>query len=165
MKKIWAYFCLGALLATAGTSAFAEDKSDGCGVGWKVTQSKSLLGTTTRGTTAGTLPPSFSMTSGTSGCAKHSIVKNEDMPAAAYAVTNYESLMIEMAQGQGEYLDGFASAFGCKGTAREAFAQLTQKNYRNLVKPELQPAAGIEMFKEVKHQIESNEALASQCGA
>lgn len=43
------------------------------------------------------------MTSGTMGCDQHQIAKNDKDPAK-FAYNNLDSLSIEMAQGQGEYL-------------------------------------------------------------
>ena len=59
-----------ALFAVVGPTFTLPDGggSDGCGLGSEVTQKKSLLATTTRGTTNGTIPPAFGMTSGTIGC-------------------------------------------------------------------------------------------------
>src|SRR3954471_20570420 len=91
-------------LALVSSAAFASDGggSDGCGLGWQVTQKKSFLGTTTRGTTNAVVPPTFGMTSGTIGCDQHGFAKN-DQKAIEFVAANYEPLMVEMAQGNGEY--------------------------------------------------------------
>lgn len=124
-------------------AAFAEDKSDGCGLGWQVTNKQSFLGTTTRGTTNGFVPPTFGMTSGTIGCAQHSFAK-KDVPAAQYVVANFEPLSIQMAEGTGEYVDGLATELGCAD--RAAFGRQVQKNYRTL----MNKADAVQLFVRVK---------------
>ncbi len=83
------------VLATA-TSALAAGKAassmmdhnagptvDSCGLGWQVTDKKTYTATTTRGTTNAFIPPTFGMTTGTIGCEKLDIGKN-DKEAADY---------------------------------------------------------------------------------
>src|SRR5271170_3615642 len=48
-----------------------EPDTDGCGLGWQVTDKKTIIGSLTRGSTNSFIPPSFGMTSGTLGCRKH----------------------------------------------------------------------------------------------
>lgn len=143
-------------------AAFADDQSDGCGLGWKVTSRSSLFGTTTRGTTNMTLPRTFSMTSGTSGCDRHSFAQKKQ-DAVMFATVNQESLMIEMAQGKGEYLEGFARAFGCSDKASAAFAQLTQTHYQTVTAGG--SANGVEMAEHVYNEIQKERALSAQCGS
>jgi len=135
--------------------------SDSCGMGWQITQKKTWLATTTRGTTNYFIPPAFGMTSGTMGCDQHSIAKN-DMDAAKYASNNQESLSIEMAQGEGEYLAGFAKTLGCEDAVQGEFAKMAQDNYGAIT---ANNASGIEMLSNVKAQIKQNAVLAGSCRA
>ncbi|MBI3544523.1 MAG: DUF3015 family protein [Deltaproteobacteria bacterium] len=121
-----------------------EPDTDGCGLGWQVTSSKTIIGSITRGTTNGTIPPSFGMTSGTLGCRKHPFTKR-DQAGAVYAVSNFDQLRIEMAEGRGEVLEGFARTIGCDDAA--AFGQMTQKNYRAIT----EKASAVRMFLNVKN--------------
>lgn len=115
--------------------------SDFCGLGWQITQKKSFLATTTRGTTNAVVPPTFGMTTGTIGCDQHTLAKNE-LPAANYVATNHDSLVVEMAAGGGENLAALAQTMGCSdasGFAREAQARYTslvssssEQLYRNM---------------------------------
>lgn len=118
------------------TWAQAEDKSSGCGLGWKVVQKNSLLSSYTRSITNAVTSSTFAMTSGTSGCDQHSVVLNEKKELH-YAESNFHSLMTEMAQGQGEYLKGFALVMGCDSSHVSDFSQAAQKNYNNIF-----PASG-----------------------
>ncbi|NBV50384.1 DUF3015 domain-containing protein [bacterium] len=135
--------------------------TDGCGLGWQVTQKKTMLGTTIRGTTNAVVPPTFGMTSGTMGCDQHSIAK-KDMDAAKFAFNNQESLSIEMAQGQGEYLAGFAKTLGCEDQVQADFAKMTQENYANIVG---EGQSALSLLHNVKAQIKKHPVLAESCRA
>src|SRR4051812_42927982 len=82
-----------------------QPDTDSCGLGWQVTQKKTLSAKTTRGTTNAFVPPTFGMTTGTIGCAQHPLSKR-DVEGALYATTNFDELSVEMAEGQGEFLKG-----------------------------------------------------------
>ena len=143
------------------TPAIARDKSDGCGLGWEVTDENSFLGTSTRGTTNSTFVPTFSMTFGTSGCARHSIVKNESK-AMHYAEANFASLMIEMSQGSGEFLAGFSEVLGCSG-ADGTFKQVMQSNYSDIYSS--MDTTPSEMVESVLVKIKSHSVLSGSCYA
>lgn len=118
------------LLALISASlAFAEDKSNGCGLGWQVTKKMSMVATTTRNTTNSIVPNTFGMTSGTLGCTRHSVVKKDKAPEH-FAEANYESLLAEMAMGQGEALHAFSQTLGCDS---QQLGQMVQKNYSVIV--------------------------------
>ncbi|MBF0235234.1 MAG: DUF3015 family protein [Desulfamplus sp.] len=129
MKILISTFLLMVSISVA-MPLFARDGSDGCGMGWDVTEEKSFLGTSTRGTTNATFSPTFSMTSGTSGCDKHSIVR-QDAQGIHYAEVNFTSLKMEMPRGNGEFLSGFAQVLGCGGVTA-MFGTVIQKNYQNI---------------------------------
>lgn len=121
---------------SAAVVAKAEDKSSGCGFGWQVAKENSLVSSFTRNLTNETTSNTFGMTSGTSGCDKHSIVdvnKSEEH----FAEANYNSLMIEMAQGEGTYLTSLAYVMGCDSAQLSQFIEMSQKNY-----PKYFPAQG-----------------------
>jgi hypothetical protein len=142
-------------------SVWAADSSSGCGLGWKVAPSNSLISSTTRTYVNLTFSNTSGMTSGTSGCAKHSIVQNE-MKAVHYAEANYGRLMTEMAEGDGEHLRGFAITLGCNPAAAGAFGKATQDNYSTIFPSET--AVPAEMLQGVRNMIQREPALQSQCG-
>jgi hypothetical protein len=150
-------FPVAAFAAGGGTS---PGGSDGCGLGWQVTDKKTWLGTTTRGTTNNFVPPSFGMTSGTIGCEQHPIAKNES-EAAAFAYNNHDSLTAEMAAGQGEYVSGLAKSMGCDDAAVPAFSEMTQKNYKEIVGSDQK--SGLDLYENVKSQVKKDGFLASHC--
>jgi len=133
------------------------DKGDGCGLGWKVTKKKSFLGTSTRGTTNSFVPPTFGMTTGSLGCNQFSFVKNE-VEGVKYAVSNHDALTIEMAEGQGEFLAGYAATFGCDGAAVESFGQMTKDNYATIT-----DGSAVEMYRNTAKQLRNNAVLNSAC--
>ncbi len=139
MKKI-----VLALIAasTLSSMAIARDSSNGCGLGWEVTDKKTMSATTTRTTTNMTIPNTFGMTSGTIGCEQHSIVKNDKAPVH-FSEANYEVLMSEMAAGQGETLNNFAAVLGCDQTQ---FANSLQSNYSVVA----QAQSGVELLNAVR---------------
>ena len=157
MKK---HLALVLFVSIAPLAAHADDTSSGCGLGWEVTKSTTLSATTTRGTTDTSLPNTFSMTSGTSGCAKHPIAKN-DMPAFEYAVVNHDALTIEMAQGQGENLTAFARTLGCGDGAVARFGQMAQSHYGQITGGGT--AAPAEFFDRVKGQVSADPVLSLAC--
>jgi hypothetical protein len=161
MKNILALW-VGSLVLTSAMQqiAYAEDTSSGCGLGWQVTQKMSILSSAVRLTTNTVLPNTFSMTFGTSGCAKHDLVKNDEK-AVEFAVNNYDSLIVEMAEGHGEFLDGFAQALGCTPEAVSNFESFTQSRYQGIL--ESSANDGIQFYREVRSQLMTSPELANQC--
>jgi len=110
------------------------DVIDGCGLGWQVTDSRTFIGTTTRGTTNMTVPATFGMTSGTLGCEKIQFAKNDEK-AATFVSTNFQTLKAELAEGQGEYVAGMIQSFGCSSEQVQAISNKIQGNYKSVVAP------------------------------
>lgn len=133
---------------------------DSCGLGWQVTQKKTLSATTTRGTTNAFVPPTFGMTTGTIGCAQHPLSKRDE-DGAKYAYNNFDALSVEMAEGQGEFLKGFAQTMGCADV--DSFSHMTQSHYRSIMNNG--NASSLEMFDNVKAEIKGDTVLAISCGA
>lgn len=90
------------------------DKSDGCGLGWKVTDSKTFSATTTRGVTNVFIPPTFGMSSGTLGCETHGLVTTEGKIKYFVSAT-FDHLLNDLSNGEGEYLDQYLSFYSCHG--------------------------------------------------
>lgn len=145
-----------ALVATS--SLFAADTSSGCGMGYEVAPKQSLVSSSTRALVNGTFSNSIAMTLGTSGCAKHSIVKN-DAKGIHFAEANMNQLALEMSRGNGEFVAGFASVYGCNNA--EAFGSMVQANYETVLPSE--STSGVELYNNVKAQIKNNAALSASC--
>lgn len=159
MNKIIALLTLVAAF-TLPIASWAADSSNGCGLGWSVTQAQTLFGTSTRGTTNTFLPNTFSMTSGTSNCAKHPIAQ-KDVPAFEYVAVNHDALTVEMAQGSGENIAALARTMGCADASVEQFGRMTQSHYSAIV-----GAGGLapdELFENVKNQLQGDPVLSIAC--
>jgi hypothetical protein len=124
-------FVLGLLLVS--TQGFSQDKSNGCGPGWFVTKRMSFSATTTRGTTNSYVTP-FAMTSGTSGCAKHTIAANERR-SLEFLATNYSHIASDVAKGDGEYLVALSSSLGCPISKLSSFRDTLRSNFREIFLP------------------------------
>lgn len=133
------------LAALAAGDISPNAGSDNCGWGWKVTDKKSLFGTSTRGTTNSYTTP-FALTTGTAGCEKHTIAK-ADAKGVDFVVQNYDSLRLEMAAGQGENLAALARTMGCSDSAVASFGSAVQGSYETVVGN----GSRIEMFNNVKN--------------
>ncbi|AUN97288.1 DUF3015 domain-containing protein [Bacteriovorax stolpii] len=149
---------IGLFALVAASSVFAADTSSGCGMGYEVAPKQSLVSSSTRSLVNATFSNSIAMTLGTSGCAKHSIVKN-DAKGIHFAEANMNQLAVEMSRGNGEFVAGFAGVFGCQNA--EAFGSMVQAKYESVL-----PSAntsGVELYNNVKAEIRNNATLSASC--
>ena len=124
-------FLLLATLVLLPTFAMA-DSSTGCGLGSMIWRKNSIVSALFRATTNHSFSSQlFGITTGTSGCSQHSIVKR-DMYPVYYAEANLPELRYEMAQGQGEYVATFAEVLGCSPAAQVEFTAWAQSSYPKL---------------------------------
>lgn len=144
---------------SSGGGSYDQDKGDGCGLGWQVTQKRTMLATTTRGTTNAFVPPTFGMTSGTIGCMQHDFAENEK-EAASFVASNQDNLILEMAEGQGEYVNALAKTMGCDASAYSDFGRAVQQNYESIV-----GNSPVQMFNNIKDVMKADPALAAHCSA
>lgn len=158
MEDFMKNIIIGLIALISATSAFAADSSSGCGMGYEIAPKQSLVSSSTRSLVNATFSNSIAMTLGTSGCAKHSIVKN-DAKGIHFAEANLNQLAIEMARGNGEFVTSFATVFGCQNSS--AFGSMVQANYENVL-PSVS-TSGVELYNNVKAQIKNNATLASTC--
>jgi hypothetical protein len=138
-------------------SGMASDKSSGCGVGWMVTKSMTTLGSSTRAITNATFTPSFGMTSGTSGCAKHDLVLLEKAKSH-FVANNYLPLQLEIAMGSGERLTVLGKMFGCESGLEDFNSQL-RKSHSKIFKSS-NPS---HVLEEVRTIIINHPDLKSRC--
>jgi len=150
-------FLIALTIVAAAATAQAQKASgksgdgtlDGCGLGWQVTDSRTMIGTTTRGTTNMVVHPGFGMTSGTLGCEQISFAKNEQ-EAATFVASNYQTLKSELAVGQGEYVSAMIESFGCSAEQVPAISSQIQKNYNTVVAP---TQNATELFNNLKQEV------------
>lgn len=153
MKKLM--LVLAGLIVAGSAQAATGGGSDGCGLGWQVTQKKSLVATLTRATTNAVVPPTFGMTTGTIGCDQHSIAMR-DVPAAQFVASHYDALMMDMAQGQGEALSALSNSLGCSNAA--AFGAMTQREFSSLT----EGADSLELVRRLRDAAKQDASLGCQ---
>jgi len=133
MKKFLA-LSLAAGLLPSFALARGNHPMAGCGLGYlllsnkdndKVTQ---VLGATTNGT-FGT--QTFGISSGTSGCTEDGAVKVA-RATEVFADVNFASLRQEMATGNGDYVNAFATLLGASDNTRPQMVRFFQTEYQNL---------------------------------
>ncbi len=133
----------------------------GCGLGSLIIKSNTklmqLFAVTTNGTFAS---QTFGITSGTSNCTAHGLVKNEK-EQIIYAEANYQHLISDMARGSGETLDTLASMMGCEENSIPAIGELTRSNYEKIVSPN--GASAVKVLDAIKGEIKNNQKLAVSC--
>lgn len=124
-------------LALTFTSNQAKADSDvGCGLGSMIFKENSIVSALFRATTNHSFSSQlFGITTGTSGCSQHSIVKREMYPIY-YAEVNLPELRHEMALGQGEYLATFAQVLGCTPEAQIQFSNWAKNSYEEVFNSE-----------------------------
>jgi hypothetical protein len=133
MKKLAAIGLAAALFPSLGLAA-GNHPMAGCGLGYlllsnkdntKVTQ---VLGGTTNGTFGS---QTFGISSGTSGCTEDGAVKFA-RATEVFAEVNLESLRREMAAGQGEYVNTFASLLSGNEAVRPELVKFFRAEYQSL---------------------------------
>src|SRR4029077_15394542 len=133
MKKLLS-LSLATLLVPTLALAAGNHPMAGCGLGYLLVSNKDnvkvtqVIGATTNGT-FGT--QTFGISSGTSGCTQDGAVKVAKA-AEVYADVNLDSLRHEMAMGQGEFVNTFASLLGATEATRPALVKFFQSEYASL---------------------------------
>jgi hypothetical protein len=147
-------------LSLMSASVFA-DSSTGCGLGSLIWKDNSIISAMFRITTNHSFSSQlFGITTGTSGCSAHSIVKR-DMAPVYYAEANIEELKVEMSQGKGEFVGTFSEALGCPSTLKADFIKMSQEQYSEIFpKAEVTP---MEMLTNVKTLMKKTPSLNGQC--
>ena len=133
MKKITA-LCAALMLPSLAFAGIGNHPMGGCGLGYlllshqdnqKVTQ---VLGATTNGTFGS---QTFGISSGTSGCTESGEVKLA-RETEVFAEVNLDSLRAEMAAGQGDYVNAFATLLGANDATRPQMVQFFHNEYKSL---------------------------------
>lgn len=133
----------------------------GCGLGSEVfgsdTGFSQVFASTTNGT-SGT--QTFGITSGTSNCGDHGLVRL-DKEREAFAQENYTTLVKEMAQGKGENLYTLARLYECPTESHQEFGAMVQEKFNHLVVNH--QTTSTELLRELENQLISNSRLAKSC--
>src|SRR5258708_34097429 len=133
MRKVIALGIMASLLPTL-SMARGNHPMAGCGLGYLLLSNKDndkvkqVLGSTTNGTFGS---QTFGISSGTSGCTEDGAVKLA-RTTEVFAEVNLASLRQEMAAGQGEYVNAFASLLGATETNPGQMISFLKTEYQNL---------------------------------
>ena len=123
---------------TLSSTAFAGETGAGCGIGKVVMEGKSGKDAVTSAAAINfvlnmVFPHQlFGMSTGTLGCDNTQQVSNEHEKETFFA-KNEDNLTIEMARGEGEHLQSFASIIGIESNDKDVFFSHLQDNYENIV--------------------------------
>ena len=159
--SIWLACCLLVVDVVAVSAAASGDSGAGCGLGklaWMdYGGQKQIAPQVMMATTNGTFgSQTFGISSGTSGCTNDGvIIKNKHMNMAR---STFDSLIQEMAQGQGEHLASLATLLGVPQKDQPAFFALVQEKYEILL--ESNEATPLTMLQALQAAMAENPALA-----
>ena len=134
MKKLVAIVLAAFLVVTFAGFSFAAPKENvGCGLGYIVFEGKDgLLSQTCAATTNGTFGnQTFGITSGTSECDRpSSFTANEKLNK--FASDNMDNLAVDIARGQGEYLNTLAVLLEVPENERASFYNKLQTHFSDI---------------------------------
>lgn len=151
---------LGAALLAAGLApaAWAD-----CGPGPVVIKDQGAAQQSLAATTNATFLPTqtLAITLGTSGCSSSGLVWQQREQERFVAI-NADVLAVDMARGQGPYLEAFAALMGCAPEAQAAFAQVTRARYTRLL-PAAEPAPR-RLLAGVREAVQTHPLLSVACG-
>ena len=134
------------VLSFMGTT-LARDTFDPCGLGWSVTDKKTMSATSTRGTTNATVHPTFGMTSGTMGCDKFEGFAANEIQNAQYVASNYDMIRTELALGSGEFASAALTNADTLSCGQEKVLNYVQENFEQVV---TSAKDGVELYKNLK---------------
>ncbi len=125
MKKL-VLVAVSALVLSSSAMA-AGYKSAGCGLGSMVFADDGIMQIFAATTNASFGTQMFGITTGTSNCGSSGGTSKAVAEQEIFVSANMDNLTQEMAQGNGEHLNAFASLLGCSDKAQ--FSAVTHQNY------------------------------------
>jgi hypothetical protein len=133
----------------------------GCGLGSMVVGPESGIKQVFAATTNGTAgSQTFGITSGTSNCGDHGLVKTSK-EREVFAQENYTSLVKEMAQGKGENLSTLANLYQCPAGNHQEFGAMVQAKFDSLVVND--QTTSTELLSKLENQLAGHPTLAKSC--
>jgi hypothetical protein len=129
MKRI----VLAAVMIAATAGSASADKDIGCGLGTKLWEGEKglapkVLGATTNGTFGN---QTFGITTGTLGCSSEGVI-TADARLRMFAGANLDNLARDMAHGQGETLDAFATLMNVSESDKPAFFRFARAHFTDI---------------------------------
>ena len=134
MKKLLVFVLAAFLVITFAGVSFAAPKDNvGCGLGYIIFKGKDgLLSQTCAATTNGTFGnQTFGITSGTSECEKFSTFTANDK-LDKFVSDNMDNLAVDIARGQGEYLNTLAVLLEVPEGERAGFYTKLQTHFSDI---------------------------------
>ena len=130
MKKI---VLVTAIVIAASAGLAQADDDIGCGLGTNLWKGESglvpkVLGATTNGTFGN---QTFGITTGTLGCSSEGVI-TADARLRMFAGANLDNLARDMAHGQGETLDAFATLMKVSDSDKPVFFAFTRSHFTAL---------------------------------
>ena len=162
MKKIPVLVALLVSLPFASSAFAAGYGAAGCGWGGKeIGKNNDILAQLGATVLNGFLSnQSFAISSGTSGCGKHGLVTAES-EQSLFVANNYQSLVKQMAAGEGENLNTLATLLGCPADKTAQFGIFTRQNYSSIFANA--KATPSEILVSLKQDLSSDPALSATC--
>jgi hypothetical protein len=103
---------------------------------------------------------STAITFGTSNCGADKLSRKQQ-ERETFASINYNSLVKEMAAGEGENLDTLASMYGCSQDSHGDFGTVAQENFSTIVKDE--NTSTKDLLGSLEMQISGHAVLSKSC--
>ena len=103
---------------------------------------------------------STAITFGTSNCGSDKLTRQQ-RERETFASINYNSLVKEMAAGEGENLYNLASMYGCSQNSYGDFGSVAQENFGAIVKD--QDTSAKDLLGSLEKQIAGHAALSKDC--
>jgi len=154
MKKVVAMLIGGLFVLVLSSTAFAGQRNYGCGLGTLVFgETDALLSQTLAGTTNGSFCSQwFGITSGTLNCNKYkSISSNEKINK--FVADNMDNLAVDIARGQGEYLNTLVVLMDVSESDRTALYSKLQSNFKNIYTSD--DVTSIDVVKNIEFVVKS----------
>jgi hypothetical protein len=131
MRKLIAVAFVLSLVLPAAVMAAGNHTMAGCGLGYVLfghgdnSRIMQILAATTNGTSGN---QTFGITTGTSGCTEDGAVKFVK-EVEVFAEVNLDTLRLEMAKGEGEFVESFAYLLGASDAQVPQVVKMFQDNY------------------------------------
>jgi Protein of unknown function (DUF3015) len=103
---------------------------------------------------------STAITFGTSNCGADKLTRQQQ-ERETFASINYNSLVKEMAAGEGENLDNLAGMYGCSQDSYGDFGTVAQENFGTIVKD--QDTSAKDLLGSLEKQISGHTVLSETC--
>jgi len=155
---------LALVLALLPAGLALADHDIGCGVGTNIMKGQKGLGPKLAGScTNGLTFQSISITFGVMGCNGRSEVTVADAELRKFAAGNFDRLVRDMANGEGETLAAFSLLLGVREADQGRFFAFAQSHFADLLPSENTTAA--EMLSSLDRLLAEEAQLVAQAGS